>query len=276
MDMDGKCAAAIVRMAHKAGGSDEVLELIGINYNIDFPFDTIKKNEHVIIVDFSLQREGDFEKLMDLTDEITWIDHHKTAIEKHKHIDLELDGIREDGKAGCELTWKYFFPEKKIPKVVKLLADYDIWKFEYGDDTKHLQAGIRMDDTHPGSANWEVWLSQTYIPHREIEVGRVAITLQKKQYAGYIKAWSFLTEFEGHKCIVCNVPSVNSTLFDTVEELFNIGITFVFDGRQFTVSLYSKTIDVSEIAKKYGGGGHKGAAGFQCKTLPFGNYNGGN
>jgi nanoRNase/pAp phosphatase (c-di-AMP/oligoRNAs hydrolase) len=44
---------------------------------------------------------------------------------------------------------------------------------------------------------------------------------------------------------------------------------FVFDGEQYTVSLYSKTVDVSEIAKKYGGGGHKGAAGFQCKKLPF-------
>ena len=30
-----------------------------------------------------------------------------------------------------------------------------------------------------------------------------------------------------------------------------------------------KTVDVSEIAKKYGGGGHKGAAGFNMDKLIF-------
>lgn len=28
-------------------------------------------------------------------------------------------------------------------------------------------------------------------------------------------------------------------------------------------------VDVSKIAIKRGGGGHKGAAGFQCKRMPF-------
>lgn len=41
-----------------------------------------------------------------------------------------------------------------------------------------------------------------------------------------------------------------------------------FDGK-FQFSLRSRgDIDVSEIAKKFGGGGHKNAAGFQLKTLP--------
>ena len=28
-------------------------------------------------------------------------------------------------------------------------------------------------------------------------------------------------------------------------------------------------VDTSEIAKKYGGGGHKGASGFNCDILPW-------
>lgn len=39
--------------------------------------------------------------------------------------------------------------------------------------------------------------------------------------------------------------------------------------KQFTVSLYSETVDVGAIAKAHGGGGHKGAAGFVCDTLPW-------
>ena len=48
-------------------------------------------------------------------------------------------------------------------------------------------------------------------------------------------------------------------------------LSFIWRKGQWTVSLYStkSDIDVSIIAKNYGGGGHKGASGFQCKELPF-------
>ena len=49
-------------------------------------------------------------------------------------------------------------------------------------------------------------------------------------------------------------------------------ITFSTNGKQWRVSLYQDgrpDVDCSVIAKKYGGGGHKGAAGFECVTLPF-------
>jgi nanoRNase/pAp phosphatase (c-di-AMP/oligoRNAs hydrolase) len=60
-------------------------------------------------------------------------------------------------------------------------------------------------------------------------------------------------------------------MFDTVEEDYDIMMPFVFDGKRWTVSLYTKKkdIDVSELAKKHGGGGHRQAAGFQCDQLPF-------
>jgi len=47
-------------------------------------------------------------------------------------------------------------------------------------------------------------------------------------------------------------------------------IGFVRRMGQWTVTLYSRDgINVGEIAKKYGGGGHANAAGFQCEKLPF-------
>jgi nanoRNase/pAp phosphatase (c-di-AMP/oligoRNAs hydrolase) len=48
---------------------------------------------------------------------------------------------------------------------------------------------------------------------------------------------------------------------------------FYFDGQKYNVSLYhsphNKQHDLSLIAVKYGGGGHKGACGFQADKLPF-------
>ena len=87
-DMDGKCAGAIVFKAQHGEG-----EYLPINYKDDFPFDKIQRDEEVIIVDFSLQNDGDWEKLLEITQDIIWIDHHKTAIEKNRKYAEEFLGI---------------------------------------------------------------------------------------------------------------------------------------------------------------------------------------
>lgn len=48
---------------------------------------------------------------------------------------------------------------------------------------------------------------------------------------------------------------------------------FYRTAKGWTVSLYHAKhrtdLDLSAIATKFGGGGHRGACGFQCETLPF-------
>lgn len=275
-DMDGKCAGAIVYKFYKrdrdfdSTNIESPCEFHSINYNNDFPFEIINPNETVIIVDFSLQKEGEFEKLKEITDKIIWIDHHKTAIEKHK--DFDCKGIRKDGISGCELTWEYFYPNLDTPQVVKLLGDYDIWAFKYGDDTNYLQTGIRLYDTNPESNMWIQWLSGNTSLNPVLGDGEISLRYRNNYYRGLVEAWSFNVYFEGYRCIACNAGSVSSQLFDSVpEDSYDIMMPFVFDGKQWTVSLYTKrnNIDCSEIAKKHGGGGHKQASGFQCKELPF-------
>lgn len=271
-DMDGHCAGAIVKRAMGNQKDDGTgFEYIAINYNQDFPFDKIKSDEEVIIVDFSLQKPGNFEKLLNITKRVIWIDHHKTAIEKWQHLEDSVKGIRRDGVAGCVLTWEYFFPNKPVPHIVELLGDYDIWAFKFGAITNNLQAGIRLYDTEPESPMWDKWLGDDYVPFEETEKGEVALQYRDNYYGGLIKSWSFFTEFEGYKVVACNAGSVSSQLFGSVKEDYDIMMPFVFDGKQWTVSIYTKktNIDCSELAKKYGGGGHRQAAGFQCDQLPF-------
>lgn len=286
-DMDGKCAGAIVYKFFKLDRDytkeiGEPCEFISIDYKDAFPFEKITPNETVVIVDFSLQKEGEFQRLLSITDKVIWIDHHKTAIEKHG--DIDVTGIRRDGVAGCVLTWQYFYPNIELPRIVDMLGAYDIWDFsKYGNDLNKLQTGIRLFNTSPESDKWRGWLN-TKREGQEIdgagfimdgltsllEMGGIALQYRDNQYASLIKAWSFEAYFHGYKAICCNAGSVSSQLFDSVKEDYVLMITFVFDGKQWTVSLYTKKdIDVSAIAKIYGGGGHKQAAGFQCKELPF-------
>ena len=286
-DLDGKCAGAIVYWHWQNHKTEKTtVEMFPINYNQDFPFDKIQKGEQVYIVDFSLQKEGEFEKLFNITKAIIWIDHHKTSIEKHKGFAETLIGIRKDGVSGCELTWEFFYGSLyRTPTIVKMLGRYDVWDFsKYGDKLNALQCGIRLEEDNPENEIWKRLFVEgeldldglllTYptekLLYKIIDRGIVALRYRDNQYASLIKAWSFFAEFEGYKAICCNAGSVSSQLFDSVKEDYDLMIPFVFDGKQWTVSLYTKKdIDCSEIAKKYGGGGHKQASGFQCKDLPF-------
>jgi oligoribonuclease NrnB/cAMP/cGMP phosphodiesterase (DHH superfamily) len=286
-DMDGKCAAAIVYHSqvwmHQDGVTALTPEMIDIDYKDTIDLKTIHPNEQIWIVDFSFKPEV-MEELLKITKAITWIDHHKTAME-YKYS-IELEGIRDNNFSGCELTWKFLYPDIPMPRIVEMLGRYDVWDFsKYGNKLNELQAGIRLFDHNPENDNWKKWLNTK----REINeifggaegilldglevllnYGTIALKYRTNQASSLIKAWSFFTEFEGYKAICCNAGSVSSQLFDSVKEDYDLMIPFIFDGKQWTVSLYTKKdIDCSEIAKKYGGGGHKQAAGFQCKELPF-------
>ena len=279
-DMDGYCSAAIVYKFYKRDRdftkeTGEECKFIPIDYKDDFPFDEIIPNETVVFVDFSLQMEGGFERLRKITDKIYWIDHHKTAIEKHKGF--ECAGIRRDGVAACVLTWKYYYPYEEVPVIVEMLGAYDIWDFsKYGEDLNKLQTGIRLFDHGPEEQMWVDWfkLAKSSIDNLLLSVGAIALKYRNNYYAGLIKSWAFWAEFEGYKAICCNMGSCSSQLFDSVKEDYDLMMPFVFDGKQWSVSIYTKKkgIDVSKLAEKYKGGGHKNAAGFTVKELPFKRY----
>ena len=257
-DMDGKCSGAIVRKYYNGEGEY-------IPYNLyDFPFDTIEKDEKVSLVDCSC----DFDKLLEITKDIVWIDHHISTIKKYEH--LNLPGLRINGTAACELCWIYFFPHVYMPETVMHIGDYDVWKFAFGNASKQLQLGIRTYDTNIDSEMWDKWLSSGYYPQEELEKGEIIQTYQDNFYKGVIKSLSFFTTFEGYTCICVNQGSTGSLIFDSVEDDYDIMIPFSFNGSKWKVSLYTaKEIDVSVIAVKYGGGGHAKAAGFECNELPF-------
>jgi len=280
-DMDGKCAAAIVYdKFHSELGS--YLQMIDIDYKDDFDPNSISKDEVVWILDFSFHPEV-MEQILKITQDITWIDHHKSAME-YKYS-KELKGIRDINFAGCELTWKFLHPNDTMPRIVEMLGRYDIWDFsKYGDDLNRLQSGIRLYDTSPQSISWNIWLSTKYSGQDldgigycmdELNVlldeGSIALKYRNRTWASLIKAWGFFATFEGYKAICCNAGSVSSQMFDTITEDYDVMMPFIFDGKQWTISVYTKkdNIDCAELAKKYGGGGHKKAAGFQCKELPF-------
>ena len=78
-------------------------------------------------------------------------------------------------------------------------------------------------------------------------------------------------EFEGYKCLIANAPRDVSHLGHAlVVKKPPIGIVWSRRHGKILVSLRSNgKVDVAKIAEKYGGGGHKAAAGFSWEVKKF-------
>ena len=273
-DMDGKCSGAIVKMDYPD------CEMIGINYGDQFPWDSIQEGEMVYMVDFSLQPFDDMERLNSMCD-LVWVDHHKTAIDESNNRGFRayIQSLN-DKYAGCELTWMLLHPvdpfapiiKKVLPMFVYLLGRYDVWDHFNTTGALEFQYGIRtLGKMLPDDPKW-IEMFDTELVNRIIMDGDLLLKYEKKQNEAYAKSCAYEAVLDGLRCIVINKGLANSLLFESVydPERHDAMCCYVKRKDKWTVSLYSTKpeIDVSTVCKARGGGGHKGAAGFQCDILP--------
>jgi oligoribonuclease NrnB/cAMP/cGMP phosphodiesterase (DHH superfamily) len=254
------------------------IELIGINYGESFPWDRIAPREPVLMVDFSLQPFSDMVRLRELTDALVWVDHHKTALADAHAAEWTLKhvpGIREVGIGACVLLWRYLFPNEPVPRAVQLLGEYDVWD-HHDPDCLPFQYGARLLDLDPVHPLWLPLLSDAgNLVKRTVEDGRIVMRYQAQQNEGHAKCLCFDAELDGLRLIAANAGPTNSQFFDSVWDPKRYDAMCVFQYRpksqKWTISLYTDKpdVDVSEVAKAHGGGGHKGAAGFQLSHVPF-------
>lgn len=268
-DADGRCAGAIALKIWKQLGQNP--EVIEIDYKDQLDIDSIKIGETLIIVDFSFKLEI-MEKIRKKTSGIIWIDHHKTAKD---YPYQELHGLRDfsdGGKSGCELTWEFFKgKETDSPMAIKLIGDYDTWQFKFGEKSEFMNLGIKL---YPHQPKDEIWAHLLSTNHEEdldilLNEGKICRTFRDMICSDYAKAQGFETEFDGHKTFAMGLYMFGSKAFGQKIKEYPLCISFEFDGKNYTIGLYSEQIDVGDLAKKYGGGGHKWAAGFVSNELPF-------
>lgn len=234
-------------------------------------------------------------------EQLIWIDHHKSSIDS---LPKEMIGYRIDGVAACRLAWQWFFnpmgpmnpnlqePDYHLPTdvqfknrevseplAVRLAGEYDIWDHRDNDADVAFQFGL--DSQVELSWGDLLALESDGDKHREyishvISDGRAAMRCYARRDADVMNHRSFLADFEGLRFLVLNTPRCNSNTFkskDVPETGHDALMAFYCTGRDWSVSMYHaahrKDLDLSEIAKKHGGGGHRGACGFLSHRLPF-------
>lgn len=247
---DGFGAAWVVNQKYQ---NTDRIEFIPAHYG-DNPPDV--KGQDVIIVDFSYPYEILEQMEMDAKS-ILVIDHHKTA---KQHLENMNYAIFDMNKCGAILTWQHFFRDKAPPLLLLYIQDGDLWNWEL-PQSREVSAALR---SYPFDFEvWDEFMEDNGVQSLMVE-GKAILRYQQQQVDAALSHDYELVEIGGYQ-----VPCLNSThLISEIgnelckEHPFAACYFDTVDKRVFSLRSINEGMDVSEIAKQYGGGGHRNAAGF--------------
>lgn len=221
--------------------------------------DAVLKNKDIYVVDNSFSREG-IRRLLKTGNKITIIDHHVSSEKDVKSVPSHVFNINH---SGAVLAWQYFHPEKKIPKLLLHIEDEDLWYFRL-KNTKEIFAGL--DRLKFEFKDWDRMvkkLENNKDKEKFVRQGKIILNYENK-LVEQIAQNAELVYFCGYKTLAVNSPVLESQIGHYLYEKFPpMGIVWREKNGKKTFSLRSDgSVDVSRLAAKYGGGGHKASAGF--------------
>jgi oligoribonuclease NrnB/cAMP/cGMP phosphodiesterase (DHH superfamily) len=237
-------------------------DYIGVEHQLPPPSDL--KGKDVYFADFCYPAEITGKILKD-NKSLAVIDHHATA----KNITESVpDHSYSNDHSGAILTWKYFNGSEKAPMLLRYVEDADLWKFKL----PHSKDVMAFMETVPYDFKvWDKLVADFENNDRRkvyIRIGELVSNYQEKIIDKVVDDGKKVI-FNGYSAMAVNSPILTSEVGHAiVNKGFQIGI--IWSGRNGSVRVSLRgngKVDVSKLAMKYGGGGHKNAAAFRLKTL---------
>jgi len=211
----------------------------------------------VAILDFSYDNATTKKMIADSKDLIV-IDHHKSAmVELHDIPNTHFDM----GHSGARLAWDFFHPGKEPPKFINYIEDRDLWEWSW-PYSKEFSAAFDM-------------VPFDFEEYEKFEDDSVFDDAVKR--GSYILAYSKTVikkvaekasqrKFKGMDVLVVNSSHWMSEIGASLSPNCDFAVIWYYDhesmGIKVSLRAFHDVVDVSEVAKTYGGGGHKKAAGF--------------
>lgn len=214
----------------------------------------------VVLVDFSYQRPALLE-MAEKANSILILDHHKTAAEDLVDLPANVTCKFDMSRSGAMLTWDHFFPNEAPPTLLLHIEDRDLWRFAL-QNTRQIQANLF---SYP--YDFQVWDELMAADVSALVAEGNAI--ERKHFKDLRELLGVTTRdmvIGGHRVPVANLPYTMSS--DAGHEMAK-GRPFAAcywdtpEGRVFSLRSSADGVDVSEVAKQYGGGGHRNASGFK-------------
>lgn len=260
---------------------------IARNYGMEPDIDCAGK--HVLIVDFSFSEQQLRGMAMDGAASVVVLDHHKTAAEALAPFQLEKDGVpsfvghSEIGgaleavgpiiamfdmeRSGAGLAWDFADDDGELrlsrPMLVNLVEDRDLWRFELGDASKLLHLALTS-----GPATFDRWDEAEADIDGFVSRGQ-AIAAYRDQLVDEIIQRAATIAIDDKLGVAVDCPYGLASdvghrlLHEWPDAEFAAAIVRGADTISYSLRSNDLRADVSAIAKKFGGGGHRNAAGFK-------------
>lgn len=224
-------------------------------------------DHHVLLVDFSYKLP-ELEVILEQAASVTILDHHKTA---EADIQPLLDAGRIHGefdmeRSGAAMTWDWLFPDEERPRLIEYIQDRDLWQFNL-EWTKEISAVLSSYE--PDFITWKQImdaLEDDEARQQSVFTGQALLRKHNKDLIDLLGITKRRMLICGYSVPVANLPYVYASDAGNIMsegELFAATYFDTEDGRKFSLRSKDTGMDVSEIAQRFGGGGHARAAGFQ-------------
>jgi len=222
------------------------------------------KYRDVFMVDFSYSVDV-INKIKKDSNSLTIIDHHINAVDKLKNIE-GINKFLDINHSGCVLTWMYFNKMTVTPTFLKYIEDRDLWKFKLPKSKEVTTAILSYEYDF---RTWDI-LNVTKIQDLIVE-GTALYRKHIKDVHELIKTTKKRIKIFEYEVPIVNAPyCYASDICDIMNKNEAFALSYyIKNNDSIYVSIRSdingSNIDVNEIAKKFGGGGHRNAAGFEIK-----------
>lgn len=235
-----------------------------VSYGDELPSEL---GDEIYLLDFSLKREKLLELESSRPGKIKVIDHHKSAQKDLAGLDFCVFDMEH---SGAVLAWKYFHPDTEIPLLLQYVEDRDLWRWKLPNSKEinnvlltFIYSDFELIGDLIADVKYKLEDYSDLVSAGEAIQKHVDLQLERS-----IRS-VFYTEIAGHK-----IPTVNTNVYQSdlgnymCEKFPDAPFCALYFDRQDLTQFSLRSIgefDVSKIAEKYGGGGHKNAAGFEIK-----------
>lgn len=262
---DGFCGAWI---AHKKFG--ETASYIPVKRGELLPRGL--EGKEVYVIDFSYSKE-DIIHAEQITQKFIVIDHHHSS---RSDVESAKVHVFNEEFSGGYLAYQYFFPGENVPLFVQCISEQDTFLKRLPEYDACVPIVFTKEMTFENFDEFEI-LFQTEEGRAHLSaLSEIVKICEAKILRPIVESIHFIS-FEG-----VTMPAVNATLpihekSLALHEIYGkyppVALMYRFDDGEWKCSLRSNgDFDCTVIATKYGGGGHKGSAGFAVPgnmPLPF-------
>lgn len=216
----------------------------------------------VYILDYAYKRAV-MAQLCQQAERVIVLDHHISAQEDLAGLDCEYSNLElhfDMNRSGAVIAWEYFNTDP-VPLLIACVQDRDLWRYEI-DITFDLNAALMA---HPFTfAGWHQWANDEHALQALVIEGK-AINRYRQQMIEQHKRAAVMGEIAGFTVPIVNCPRaiVSELLGELAKgQPFAAGYTDKGSRRGWSLRSDENGQDVARIAARFGGGGHKHAAGF--------------